>query len=249
MDQSLIVSPPRHFFSILQLKVGEKPIIIMGLHREGRVIIPVSFIILAGVWSGLYFPLLRDSSIWPLGMILGLAALIMFGLILNFFRNPKIEAVTAPDGIISPADGKVVVIEEIEDPHYFKGKVTQISVFMSPLNVHVNRNPISGTVKYHRYHKGKYLVAYNPKSSQENEQTMFVIGNDKWEVGFKQIAGAVARRICWYIKEGDKVQQSQEMGFIKFGSRLDILVPTDAEILVELGQPVRGGITELARKK
>ena len=220
----------------------------MGLHREGRIIIPVSFVIIAGVWSALYFPLLRDSAIWPLGMILALAGVILFGLILNFFRNPKVEVVTDPDGIIAPADGKVVVIEEIEDPHYFKGKVTQISIFMSPLNVHVNRNPITGKVVFDRYHKGKYLVAYNPKSSQENEQTMFVIQNDKWEVGFKQIAGAVARRICWYIKEGDEVSQSQEMGFIKFGSRIDVLIPTDAEIQVELDQPVRGGVTTLATR-
>ncbi len=221
----------------------------MGLHREGRIIIPVSFFIIAGVWSALYFSLLRDSQIWPLGMILLFAGIILFGLILNFFRNPNVEVVTDPEGVIAPADGKVVVIEEIEDPHYFKGKVTQVSIFMSPINVHVNRNPISGLVKFHRYHKGKYLVAYNPKSSQENEQTMFVIGNDLWEIGFKQIAGAVARRICWYIKEGDQVDQCQEMGFIKFGSRIDVLIPTDAEILVELDQPVRGGITTLARKQ
>ncbi|MCL4105903.1 UNVERIFIED_CONTAM: hypothetical protein GTU68_012541 [Idotea baltica] len=168
-------------------------------------------------------------------MILFLAAIIFFGLILNFFRDPRIEAFVDASCIVAPADGKVV------------GKVTQLSIFMSPLNVHVNRNPISGTVKYHRYYKGKYLVAYNPKSSQENEQTMFVIGNSRWEVGFKQIAGAVARRICWYIKEGDEVEQSQEMGFIKFGSRIDVLLPTDAAIEVELGQMVRGGVTVLAR--
>ena len=221
----------------------------MGLHREGRVIIPVSFVILAGIWSAIYFPFLQNSSVWPLGMILLFAGLIFFGFILNFFRNPKIEPVTDPNAIIAPADGKVVVIEEIEDPHYFKGKVTQISIFMSPLNVHVNRNPISGEVKYHRYHKGKYLVAYNPKSSQENEQTMFVIGNPDWEVGFKQIAGAVARRICWYIKEGDQVEQGQEMGFIKFGSRIDVLIPLGTEILVDLEQPVQGGITVLARRR
>ncbi len=220
----------------------------MGLHREGKIIIPVSFVILVAVWSGIYFPFLQNSSIWPLGMILALAGLILFGFILNFFRNPKIDLVLDPNGIVAPADGKVVVIEEIEDPHYFKGKVTQISIYMSPLNVHVNRNPISGKVKFHRYHKGKYLLAANPKSSQENEQTMFVIENDQWEVGFKQIAGAVARRICWYIKEGDEVEQGQEMGFIKFGSRVDVLIPSDANILVDLEQPVRGGVTILAQK-
>jgi len=219
----------------------------MGLHREGRIIIPVSFILLFGLWAGIYFPFLRDTSAWPVGMVLLLAAVIFFGLILNFFRNPHIEKLVDDTCVVAPADGKVVVMEEIEDPHYFKGKVTQLSIFMSPLNVHVNRNPISGTVKYHRYYKGKYLVAYNPKSSQENEQTMFVIGNSRWEIGFKQIAGAVARRICWYIKEGDEVEQSQEMGFIKFGSRIDVLLPSDVNIEVELGQMVRGGQTVLAR--
>lgn len=217
------------------------------IHQEGRTIIPISLLILAGIWSALYFPWLRHTSYWFFGIVLAMAGIIVFGLILNFFRNPTIDTKQDEDAIVAPADGKVVVIEEINDPHYFKGPVRQVSIFMSPLNVHVNRNPISGEVVYKRYYKGKYLVAYNPKSSTENEQTMFVIKNDKWEVGFKQIAGAVARRICWYIDEGDTVEQCGEMGFIKFGSRIDVLVPMDAEILVELGQPVRGGITAVAR--
>ena len=220
----------------------------MRLHREGKVIIPVSLLILVSIWSALYFPWLRTTSYWYVGIILAMAGVIFFGLILNFFRNPPIDIHQDEDAVVAPADGKVVVIEEINDPHYFEGPVRQISIFMSPLNVHVNRNPISGDVVYHRYYKGKYLVAYNPKSSTENEQTMFVVKNEKWEVGFKQIAGAVARRICWYIDKGDAVEQSQEMGFIKFGSRIDVLVPLDAEILVELGQPVRGGITPLAKR-
>lgn len=219
----------------------------MRIHKEGRFIIPVSLILLAGVWSGLYFPWLRHTSFWWLGMILLMAAVIMFGLILNFFRNPPIPAHTDPNSIIAPADGKVVVIEEVEDKLYFNGPVRQISIFMSPLNVHVNRNPISGTVKYHKYSPGKFLVAYHPKSSTDNEQTLFVIENEKWEVGFKQIAGAVARRICWYIKEGDAVEQSQEMGFIKFGSRIDLLVPLDAKVNVELGEMVRGGVSVIAQ--
>lgn len=219
----------------------------LRLHPEGRTIIPVSFLLLAGIWSAIYFPLLQKSDYWFFGIVLAMAGIIVFGLVLNFFRNPRIELKQDPDHVVAPADGKVVVIEEINDPHYFKGPVRQVSIFMSPLNVHVNRNPIAGEVVYHRYYKGKYLVAYNPKSSTENEQTMFVIRNEKWEVGFKQIAGAVARRICWYINEGEEVEQSHEMGFIKFGSRIDLLIPMEAEILVELGQPVRGGVTFIAK--
>ena len=134
----------------------------MRFHREGRVIIPVSFAILVGLWSVLYFPWLQDTSYWFVGFILAMAAVIFFGFILNFFRNPHIDTVTDLDAIIAPSDGKVVVIEEVEEPFYFKKKVRQISIFMSPLNVHVNRNPISGSVKYHHYRPGKYLVAYNP---------------------------------------------------------------------------------------
>ena len=175
-------------------------------------------------------------------------SLILYLLVLQFFRNPVVHTTINDNFIYAPADGKVVVIEETKETEYFDEIRKQVSIFMSPINVHVNRNPITGKVVFDRYHKGKYLVAYNPKSSQENEQTMFVIQNDKWEVGFKQIAGAVARRICWYIKEGDEVSQSQEMGFIKFGSRIDVLIPTDAEIQVELDQPVRGGVTTLATR-
>lgn len=216
------------------------------LHREGRILIPASFLVLAGIWSALYFPLLRGSSVWWIGVILALAAIVMFGLVLNFFRNPVIQKTVVAGGVIAPADGKVVVIEDIEDPIFFKGRVKQISIFMSPLNVHVNRNPISGRVKFFKYSPGKYLVAWHPKSSTENEQTFTAIeGADGTIVGFKQIAGAVARRICWYVKEGDAVQQSEEMGFIKFGSRIDVLVPTDMQVDVELGQMVAGGVTLL----
>jgi phosphatidylserine decarboxylase len=214
------------------------------LHREGRIIIPVSFLLLAGVWSALYFPFLRGTSVWWMGVVLGLAAIVFFGLVLNFFRNPVIKTTSLPGGIIAPADGKVVVIEDIEDPIFFKGKVKQISIFMSPLNVHVNRNPISGKVKFFKYSPGKYLVAWHPKSSTENEQTFTAIeAADGTVVGFKQIAGAVARRICWYVKEGDQVEQAAEMGFIKFGSRIDILVPVTTQVDVSLNQMVAGGVT------
>lgn len=219
----------------------------MRLHREGKVIIPVSLLILIGVWSAIYFPLLQDSPVWWLGTILALSGLILFGFILNFFRDPKVRPALTEDGILAPSDGKVVVIEEIDDQVFFNGPVRQISIFMSPLNVHVTRNPISGKLVFHKYFPGKYLVAFNPKSSTENEQTYFVLENKHWQVAFKQIAGAVARRIRWYVKEGENLQQGNEMGFIRFGSRIDVLVPLDAEILVDLEQRVRGGITVLAK--
>ncbi|HHG83791.1 MAG TPA: phosphatidylserine decarboxylase family protein [Bacteroidetes bacterium] len=221
----------------------------MRIHREGKVIIPVSFLILATVWSAVYFPLLRHTPVWWLGMILGFAAMILFGFILNFFRDPEIKIETDPRGVIAPADGKIVVIEEVHEPLFFKGPAIQVSIFMSPLNVHVNRNPISGKLVMQKYFPGKFLVAYHPKSSTENEQTFFAIQNERWGVAFKQIAGAVARRIRWYVKEGDQVEQSQEMGFIRFGSRIDILIPKDAEIKVELDEMVRGGITLIALAK
>jgi phosphatidylserine decarboxylase len=149
--------------------------------------------------------------------------------------------------VVSPADGKVVVIEEVDADEYFDGKRLQISVFMSPFNVHVNRNPVAGIVRYFKYHPGKYLVAWHPKSSTENERTTVVIETpQKKQVLFKQIAGALAKRIVWYIKEGQLVEQGAEMGFIKFGSRVDLLLPLDAKVKVQLNQKVKGGKTILA---
>jgi phosphatidylserine decarboxylase len=149
--------------------------------------------------------------------------------------------------VLCPADGKVVVIEETEEPEFLKDRRIQISVFMSPVNVHVNRNPVAGVVKYFRYHPGKYLVAWHPKSSTENERTTVVIENSKGiPVLFRQIAGAMARRIVWYVKEGDKVEQGQQFGFIKFGSRVDVFLPLGTKINVGLGEVVKGGRTVLA---
>ena len=145
--------------------------------------------------------------------------------------------------MICPADGKVVVIEEVFDEEYFKDKRLQVSVFMSPANVHVNRNPISGEVVYSQYHKGKYLVAWNPKSSTENERHSVVIRKGNQEILVKQIAGAVAKRIINYLKVGQKVQQAEEMGFIKFGSRVDLLLPLDTKLNVKLNEVVKGGVT------
>ena len=148
--------------------------------------------------------------------------------------------------MIAPADGKVVVIEEVEETEYFKDKRRQVSIFMSPVNVHVNRNPISGTVKYAKYHPGKYLVAWHPKSSTENERTTVVIAGTKAEVLFRQVAGALAKRIVYYVKEGEMVNQGGEMGFIKFGSRIDLYLPLNAKIEVSLQQKTKGGETVVA---
>lgn len=216
------------------------------LHREGKFIIPISFLILAGLWTGFFF-ILRQTPVPWVSWLLAAAGLIFFGFIVNFFRNPKVNVKQDPSQILSPCEGKVVVIEEVHDPIYFKGPVRQISIFMSPLNVHVNRNPVSGVVKFLKYYPGKYLVAWHPKSSTENEQTYVVLQNERMTVGFKQIAGAVARRIRWYISEGDQVEQGAEMGFIRFGSRVDVLMPLEAEVMVKLEQDVLAGQSIIGR--
>jgi phosphatidylserine decarboxylase len=168
-------------------------------------------------------------------------------IILQFFRVPKRVTPINPKHVIAPADGKVVVIEETVESEYFKGPRRQVSIFMSPINVHVNFNPISGIVSYFKYHPGKYLVAWHPKSSTENERTTVVVKNEAGtEVLFRQIAGALAKRICWYVKEGDSVTQGNEFGFIKFGSRIDIYLPLDAEICVNLNDKPVGGETVIA---
>lgn len=186
---------------------------------------------------------------WPIGQpYVSILSLVFFLLILQFFRNPSREIHVADDKIVyAPADGKVVVIEQTHEDEYFKDKRLQVSIFMSPTNVHVNRNPISGTVNYFKYHPGKYLVAWHPKSSSENERTTMVIDNGKEEVLLRQIAGALAKRIVAYVKEGDEVNQGADFGFIKFGSRVDLFLPLDAKIEVEMGQKVRGNKTIIAR--
>jgi phosphatidylserine decarboxylase len=167
--------------------------------------------------------------------------------ILQFFRSPKRVFTQGENLIISPADGKVVVIEEAEEPEYFKGKRLQVSVFMSPINVHVNRYPIAGDVVFFKYHPGKFLAAWEPKSSTDNERTTVVVKHSSGkEVLFRQIAGALARRIVWYCKEGDKASQCGEMGFIKFGSRVDLFLPLDVKVKVKIGDVVKGSQTVLA---
>ena len=208
----------------------------MNLHREGYKIIFISTLILVGIVYGLSSII---SQSWLQAIIL-IPILVFYILVIRFFRNPPRFSDKTEKGVVSPCDGKVVVIEEVEESEYFKDKRIQLSIFMSPLNVHVNRNPISGIVNYFKYHPGKYLVAWHPKSSTENERTTTVIKTDQGvEVLFRQIAGAVARRIRWYVKPNDKATQGNEMGFIKFGSRVDVFVPLGTEINVEIGQKVK----------
>ena len=167
--------------------------------------------------------------------------------ILQFFRSPTRDFKQRDGEIISPADGKVVVIEEVEETEYYKDRRLQVSVFMSPVNVHLNRYPCSGKLKYYKYHPGLYLVAWHPKSSTENERTTIVVENDKGQsILYRQIAGALARRIVFFGKENDDVEQTTECGFIKFGSRVDLLLPSGTKLNVKLNEKVKGGITTIA---
>ena len=214
-------------------------------HKEGFKIIFYAALILV---SSL---LLIDNfiEIYWLQKSLMIVFLVFFILILQFFRDPKRNTNLNDDHVIAPADGKVVVIEEVIENEYFKGKKRQISIFMSPLNVHVTRYPVSGLVKYSKYHPGKYLVAWHPKSSVDNERTTIVVENPSiGEILYRQIAGAVARRIVNYAKNGQQVIQGEDAGFIKFGSRIDIFVPLDMKIHVELDQKTQGGETIIATK-
>ncbi|TAE51845.1 MAG: phosphatidylserine decarboxylase family protein [Cytophagia bacterium] len=215
----------------------------MSIHKEGYTSIFIALIV------GILPALIGDYFKAPifLNVILLIFGCVVIGLVLNFFRNPTREITLDNNIIYAPCDGKVVVIEEVIEDEYFKGKRKQISIFMSPLNVHVNRNPVAGIVRYFKYHAGKYLVAWHPKSSTENERTTYVIqALNGQDILLRQIAGAVARRICWYVKVGESIQQGEEFGFIKFGSRVDIFLPLDAKIKVEMGQKAVGGKTILA---
>lgn len=217
----------------------------MTIHREGYKTIAIVTLVL-GTINLLIFWALGESLMW-LGILLLLLSIAFLLFIVSFFRIPSRQHTIDENCIVAPADGKVVVIEEAVDNEYFKDKRLQVSIFMSPLNVHVNRNPISGEVVYNQYHKGKYLVAWNPKSSTENERHSVVIKKNNVEILVKQIAGAVAKRIINYLEVGQKVEQGDEMGFIKFGSRVDLLLPVGTKILVPLNAVVQGGITVIAR--
>ena len=217
----------------------------MTIHREGIKTIVITAI-LFGAINLLSFTFLSFSFPW-LSWFIFLVTMVLWLFIISFFRIPRRLLTLEENAVICPADGKVVVIEEAFDEEYFKEKRLQISIFMSPLNVHQNRNPISGEVVYNQYHKGKYLVAWHPKSSTENERHSVVIKNQYAEVLVKQIAGAVARRIINYLKVGQRVEQAAEMGFIKFGSRVDVLLPPGTKAAVQINQMVQGGVTVLAR--
>ncbi|WMJ72481.1 phosphatidylserine decarboxylase family protein [Cytophagaceae bacterium ABcell3] len=216
----------------------------MVIHKEGFKILTWLFVILA-IFIVIVFYVFPDSN--HLQTISIIVCVFIYLLILQFFRSPKRRTVINENHVIAPADGKVVVIEEVDEPEFFNEKRRQVSIFMSPINVHINRNPISGVVSYFKYHAGKYLVAWHPKSSTENERTTIVVqGKGNKSVLIRQIAGALAKRIVWYLKAGEEVKQGEELGFIKFGSRVDLLLPLDAKIKVNIGQKTRGGETVIA---
>ncbi|MGN6531681.1 MAG: phosphatidylserine decarboxylase family protein [Ginsengibacter sp.] len=216
----------------------------MNIHKEGYRTIALCALIFGAI--NIIFFFFFSATMPIIAWILFSASLIMLLFIISFFRSPKRNFTVAHHQVICPADGKVVVIEEMTDLEYFKDKRLQVSIFMSPANVHINRIPMSGKVKYSQYHKGKYLVAWSPKSSTENERHSVVIKSDTAEILVKQIAGALAKRIVNYLKVGQKVEQGNEMGFIKFGSRVDVLLPVGTELNVKLNQQVKGGVTVLA---
>jgi phosphatidylserine decarboxylase len=216
----------------------------MTIHKEGYKSILITAIIFA-VINLLSFYFISYSLPW-LSWLIFVVTLGLLLFIISFFRVPNRQLTKGDNLVICPADGKVVVIEEVFDEEYFKDKRLQLSVFMSPANVHQNRNPVSGEVVYNQYHKGKYLVAWHPKSSTENERHSVVIRNTKGEILVKQIAGALAKRIINYLTVGQKVEQSAEYGFIKFGSRVDLLLPIGTKVNVQLNEVVKGGVTVLA---
>ncbi|MCK5208379.1 MAG: phosphatidylserine decarboxylase family protein [Cyclobacteriaceae bacterium] len=218
----------------------------MSIHKEGRSILSILLIVLLLINISLNYFNTPDQFLY----LSYLSSTIFFLLVLQFFRSPSIEINVNPKHVLAPADGKVVVIEETEETEYLNEKRIQISIFMSPLNVHINRNPVGGIIKYIKYHSGKYLVAWHPKSSTENERTTIVYElNDGLQILTRQIAGAVARRIKYYIGVNDEVSQGQEFGFIKFGSRLDVFLPLDAKINVKINQKTWAGKTVLAELK
>lgn len=216
----------------------------MTIHKEGRVLLFVLLVILfaINVAVGYFYPearIIQNISI--------AASLIIYLVVLQFFRNPIFSISKNEKQVLAPADGKVVVIEETTETEYLKTKRKQISIFMSPVNVHVNRMPVGGVISFFKYHPGKYLVAWHPKSSTENERTTVVAKmKNGTEILFRQIAGALARRIKCYVTEGQPLEQGQEFGFIKFGSRVDIFLPLDAKVTVKIGEVTKGGRTVIA---
>ena len=213
-------------------------------HKEGFNLIILFFILVAT--DVIMLEVLFDDSS-SLKSILQIFSLIIFVFILWFFRNPKRNIIKNPELILSPADGKVIAIKEVDELEYFNDKKIQISIFLSPLDIHVNRYPVSGEILYSKYHKGEYLVAWHPKSSDKNERTTVVIKNKKFgEVMYRQIAGAVARRIVNYAKVSSDVEQGDDSGFIKFGSRVDLFLSKDLNLKIKVGDKVKGGLSIIA---
>jgi len=221
----------------------------MGLHKEGYSVILVFLVLIATIVGAFHFFIPNEGYGQFILIALDIIAVIFWGLVISFFRYPIFEVQKNNNQILSPADGTVVVIENTMEAEYLNEKRIQVSIFMSPLNTHMNRYPISGKMSYHKYHKGKFLVAWDPKSSTDNERNTIVIENDKLKLLVRQIAGAVARRIKWYGEVGEEVTQGEQLGFIKFGSRLDLFIPLDAEINVNLDDKVRAGKTVIATIK
>jgi phosphatidylserine decarboxylase len=216
----------------------------MTIHKEGYKIIAISTILFGAI--NLFFFNFFSFSSPVLGGSIFVLTLVLLLFIISFFRIPKRKLTIDDNAIVAPADGKVVAIEEVQADEYFTDRRIQVSIFMSPLNVHVNRNAVTGEISYSQYHKGKYLVAWHPKSSTENERYSVVYRKNGKEILVKQIAGAVAKRIVNYLKPGQQVKQGEEMGFIKFGSRVDILLPLDARVEIKIGDKPKGGVTVIA---
>src|SRR5215216_2862623 len=217
----------------------------MKIHKEGYASIIVAFIIFSLINIVAYVFVRQYSPL--IAWLVFAASFALFIFLLSFFRIPNRTYHSGDESIVAPCDGTVVVIEEVQADEYFKDKRLQLSIFMSPLNVHVNRNPVTGEVLYSQYHPGKYLVAWHPKSSTDNERHSVVYRQHGKEMLVKQIAGALAKRIVNYLKPGDKVLQGAEMGFIKFGSRVDLLLPLDTKVEVKINQKVKGGVTVLGK--
>ena len=216
----------------------------MTIHKEGRTLLFVMLVILFALNTLISYVFPERELLQQIAVGISLA---LYLLVLQFFRNPVFTVSKNEKQVLAPADGKVVVIEETDEPEYLKRRCRQVSIFMSPVNVHVNRMPAGGLVSYFKYHPGKYLVAWHPKSSTENERTTVAVKmNTGTEILFRQVAGALARRIKWYVKEGDTLEQGDEFGFIKFGSRVDVFLPLDAKVTVAVGDVTKGGRTVIA---
>src|SRR6266498_3117347 len=216
----------------------------MTIHKEGYKIIAWSTILFGAINILSFYIFSFPSPV--VSWVIFFATLVLLVFVISFFRIPQRNYTVDDNAIIAPADGKIVAIEEIQADEYFTDRRLQVSIFMSPLNVHVNRNPVGGEVAYSQYHSGKYLVAWHPKSSTDNERHTTVYRNNEKEILVKQIAGALAKRIVNYLQVGQQVEQAAEMGFIKFGSRVDVIMPLNVKLKVKIGDWTKGGVTVIA---